>query len=160
MLSLFFFSYLSVLDMAYVPSRLAFTSGALWDDTKCQRSKQGRGNVSGPAHHTHALLLSVAIQAEQGSGRDPQTHREWKRVMEKLCTYSESSMSDTSLECEWVYICVWEVVRAGVVCIVCVRWYSSSMHTLISLKFNRHFFFGVSFSDCRSCNVCCPILTC
>ncbi|KAK2907971.1 hypothetical protein Q8A73_009044 [Channa argus] len=66
-------------EHSYAPidgSVLASNRGALWDGrslTPTVESKQGRANVSGPAHRTDTLLLSVVSGAEQGREDGPNT---------------------------------------------------------------------------------------
>lgn len=65
-----------------VQSILASDRGALWDGrslTPTVVSKQRRANVSGPAHCTDTLLVSVVSQAEQGRERERETHTQRHR---------------------------------------------------------------------------------
>lgn len=77
-------------------SVLVSNRGALWDGrslTLSVESKQGRVNVSGPAHHTDTLLLSIVSQAEH-ERKGKETHTDTgneKESKERFFTYGQGA---------------------------------------------------------------------
>lgn len=72
-------------------SVLASKRGALWDGrslTPTVESKQGRANVSGSAHCTDTLLLSVVIRAEQERKREHGTRTQGVKESEEEILHS------------------------------------------------------------------------